>query len=134
VSQKPKAKDYSHKVQTFINPLGIIEQHYIGLQSPQSILYGLDQLRNYVGKITDGDDMLILADISQVPEIDVSKRMLPVRKAALDLMKSLNYKKAALYGPLPMQTMINVLSLVAGTHSKIRTFDERPKAIRWLRS
>jgi len=111
------------KSKTFINPGCIVEQHYIGEQTPQSIIAAIKDLEKYSKKLAKTKKpVLILADVSQVPKIDLGPRMLVVRKTAIITMRSLKYKKAAVYGPLPVQILVNTMALIAGKQHRIKVF------------
>jgi len=122
------------KFKTFINPEGILEQHYFGLQTPESILGALAELEDYSKKIIDqARPILILADTSQLPKVDISPRMLKVRVAGVKTMRQINFKRAAVYGPLKVQIMVNTMALITGKQHRLRVFGDRVKAIRWLK-
>jgi hypothetical protein len=58
---------YSGKSIIFINPRGFIEQHFIGLVSPESTIDAIKQITTYVKKQQDqGKPVLILEDLTEV--------------------------------------------------------------------
>jgi len=128
-------KNSNKKVATFINPAGFVEQHYIGLQSLEDVLMGLEDLeesvKGYVKK--QGRPALILEDLTKLSKVDLSKRFLQARKIAVRLMREMEFERAAIYGPLATQILVNTMSLIAGKHDRIRVFDTRDKALRWLK-
>lgn len=122
------------KTSIFINPSGFIEQHFIGEQSPDSILDALESLKKCAKKLeSQKKQVLILEDLSEVVREDfLSPRMAPVRSAAINIMKSINFKKAAIYGSLPLQVIVNTLALISGKRNSIKVFHHRSEAIKWL--
>src|SRR5579872_170816 len=119
---------------TFIDPAGIVEQHYIGQQTPESILRALKDLEAYVKKAAKlNKPVLILADVSLVPKIDLSKRMIEVRKAGIETMRSIKFRRAAVYGPLKVQVLVNTMALISGKQDKLKVFGNRVKAVAWLK-
>src|SRR5579871_483607 len=126
-----KVRDSS---KTFINPAGIVEQHYIGQQTPESILIALRDLEGCIKEAAKfKKPVLILADVSLVPKIDLSKRMLEVRKAGIKTMGSVKFRRAAVYGPLKVQVLVNTMALISGKQDKLKVFGNRVKAIAWLK-
>jgi hypothetical protein len=122
-------------IRTVLNPAGFIEQHYVGSQAPQEVHKAIRDLKRFAKKLEESNKaVLILVDVSRVTKIDLGPRMLRARVAGMKTMRALNYKRAAVYGPLPIQVLVNTLALVAGVHDKIRVFDTRLDAVRWLRS
>ena len=127
-----KTDDY---VRTFLNPAGFVEQNYVGSQTPQEIFGAIRKLGYYSKKLEEsGQTPLILVDLSRVTKIDLSRRFLGARKAGIRAMRSLSYERAAICGSLPIQILVSTLALVAGVHAKVRVFDSRVDAVRWLRA
>jgi hypothetical protein len=58
--------------------------------------------------------------------------MAEVRKAAAKAVKEIKFDRVALYGPLHLQVILTTLALVAGKRDKVKVFDSRPAAIKWL--
>jgi len=122
------------KYKTFINPSGIIEHCYYGNQSPEATLESLKKLEKIIKQLEkQNKPVLVLADVSQIPKIDMSSRTKPVRQQAITLMRSAKIKRAAVYGPLKIQLIVNTLALIAGKQDKIRVFRDRIEALRWLK-
>lgn len=122
-------------VKTFLNPAGFIDQYYVGAQTPQEILAAIKRLGYYSNKLQKQEKpVLILVDVSRITKIDLSNRTLSARKAGIKAMRSVKYKRAAVCGPLPIQILVTTLALVAGAHSKVRVFENRLDAVRWLRA
>ncbi|MBI4033814.1 STAS/SEC14 domain-containing protein [Candidatus Saccharibacteria bacterium] len=124
------------KVETFIHPAGFIEQHYTGLQTLNSVLAGLKELENHVKEVVreQGKPALILVDTTGLAKVDLSRRMLKARKTGTRLMRQLHFERAAIYGPLAVQILVNTMARVGGVHKRIRVFDQRAKALKWLQS
>ena len=122
------------KSKTFINPGGIVEQHYFGVQTPESVLEALEDLEKCAKKAGKSNKpVLILANVTEIPKIDLGPRMLKVRKAGISTMKSIKFKKAAVYGPLPVQIMVNTMALIAGKQHRLHVFGTRVEAMSWLK-
>lgn len=126
----------NQKTSIFINPSGFIEQHYFGLLEPDTILNGLKALRTCAKKLeSQGKPVLILEDVSNIAKLEfMSPKMAHVRKVAAKTTKEIDFKKAAVYGPLPYQVIITTLALVAGKPNKFKAFNNRAEAIKWLLS
>lgn len=121
-------------VYTFLNPAGFVEQDYVGSQIPQDIHNAIKKLEEFAAGLNELDrPVLILVDISRVTKIDLGPKMLRARIAGVKAMRSIGFKKAAVCGPLQIQILVNTLAMVAGVHHKIRVFDNRIDAVRWLR-
>jgi hypothetical protein len=58
--------------------------------------------------------------------------MAEVRKAAAKAIKDIKFDRVALYGPLHLQVILTTLALVAGKRDKVKVFDSRAAAIKWL--
>ena len=128
-------KKPSNYVTTFLGPSGIVEQHFVGSQNPSDILEAIQELGVYSKKLQKQDKpLLILVDVSKVTRVDLSKRMQGARKAGIEAMRSVGYEKAAVCGPLSVQILVSTMALVAGVHSKVKVFDNRVNALRWLRT
>ena len=124
------------KVDTFIHPSGFVEQHYRGEQTLESVLEGMKQLERCVNKAVNEQKKaaLVLADVTELTKVDLSRKMLKARKKAVELMRKMNYEKAAIYGPMPVQFMVNTMAMIAGKHNKVRVFENRLEALEWLQS
>jgi hypothetical protein len=118
----------------FLNPSGFIEQHFVGEQTPEAIIASLKKVEQYSKKLqASGKPILILEDISKIPKLEfLSPKMATVRVEAAKYIKSVPFERAAFYGPLPLQVIVNTLALVAGKRSKVQVFDSRANAIKWL--
>jgi hypothetical protein len=130
----PAMKEYSNNTKIFINPSGFVEQHFFGELDPESILDGLMQLRAYAKKLNSEDKkVLILEDVSKISKVEfLSPKMAEVRKAAAKAIKDIKFDRVALYGPLHLQVILTTLALVAGKRDKVKVFDSRAAAIKWL--
>jgi len=125
----------SEKIRTIYNPSGFIEQHFIGVQTPQPVLDAVDELVKRAAKLkSQNKPALVLVDVTKVPKIDVSDRMLKARRSAVKAMREAKYDRVAIYGALPVQVMVNTLVLIAGKRDKIRVFASRDEALKWLKS
>jgi preprotein translocase subunit SecA len=125
---------YSGKSIIFINPRGFIEQHFIGLVSPESTIDAIKQITTYVKKQQDqGKPVLILEDLTEVAKSEfLSPKMSEVRHNVARATKELKFDKAAAYGPLSFQVIVASLALMAGKRNQIMVFGSRTDAIKWL--
>lgn len=124
------------KVETFIHPSGFVEQHYTGFQTLNSVMTGLRDIEKHVNKAVkeQGKPALILVDTTGLTKIDLSRKMLGARQKGVQMMRDLNFKKAAIYGPLAIQILVNTMAKIAGVNGRIKVFESRIDAICWLKS
>jgi hypothetical protein len=123
------------RFKTFFNPSGFIEQHYIGVQTPESVIAAVNELVKQAHKLkSQGQRALILACVQEVPKIDISGKMKPARQIAVEAMKNAQYDRIAIYGNAAVQIVVNTLILIAGKRTKIRVFPNREAALKWLKS
>ncbi len=117
------------KVKTLLDPAGYIEQSYRGRQTTTDIRDGVKQLDKHSKALrAKKKPVLILIDISDVV-IDFDRR---IYMAGVEGMRTISFKRGAIYGTLPAQILINTLALVADKQRKIRAFGSRSEAIDWL--
>lgn len=117
------------KVETFVNPAGFVEQSYVGPQTAESIESGIKAIKRCAKKLQDDKkSVLILINTSEV----VTNFDRLVHMAGIKGMRSVKFSRGAIYGSLPTQVAVNTLAIVAGLHRKVRAFDERSAAIKWL--
>lgn len=123
------------KVKTTLHPAGFIEQVFIGNQTPASVIGAVEELVKRAKKLkARHEKVLILADVTAVPKIDISGKMAGARREAIAAMSSAEYDKVAVYGSIGVQILVNTLVLIAGKRDKVRVFGERVEALRWLKS
>ncbi|MBI5906645.1 hypothetical protein HY857_01185, partial [Candidatus Saccharibacteria bacterium] len=112
-----------------LDPTGFIEQRYSGRQTVTNIRKGIEQLdKHSKALLAKKMPVLILIDISDVV-IDFDRR---IYMAGVEGMRTVSFKRGAIYGPLPAQILINTLALVADKQRKIRAFGKRSEAVKWL--
>jgi len=122
------------RFKTFYNPSGFIEQHFIGIQTPNSVISAVEDLVQRAGRLKRKKQaILILVDVTDVPKIDISGRMAKARQEAVQAMKDAEYDRIAVYGNIAVQIMVNTLVLIAGRRDKIRVFSSRIEALKWLK-
>lgn len=124
----------TEKYKTFFNPSGFIEQHFIGIQTPKSVIAAVDDLVKNAKKLkAKGLPVLILVNVTDVPKIDISGKMVKARQEAVIAMRTAEYDRIAVYGNPAVQIMVNTLVLIAGKRDKIRVFGNRLDALKWLK-
>ena len=113
-----------------------MEQHYTGFQTLNSVLAGLSDLEKNVSTAVkdQGKPALILVDTTGLTKVDLTSKMLGVRKKGVQMMKDLDFKKAAIYGPLAIQILVNTMAKIAGVSDRIHVFENRVDAIGWLKT
>jgi len=120
---------------SFYNPSGFVEMHFSGEQTPDSVIAAIAELVGWSKKLNTKKQMvLILADITGVPKIDISGKMTPARRAAVKAMTSAKYDRIAVYGNVAVQILVNTLVLIAGKRKQVRVFSDRAEALRWLKA
>ena len=123
------------KFKTFDNPGGFIEQHFFGIQTSDSVIAAVNDLVERAKKLNaKNQPVFILVCVEQVPKIDISGKMAPARKQAVQAMRTAQYDRIAIYGNTAVQIMVNTLVLIAGKRDKIRVFGDRVEALRWLKN
>lgn len=123
-----KKKD--EQVTTLISPAGFIEQCYVGDQNEQSVKQGIKELKTCISKLKhQNKPAIILVDLSTLGNTDLG-----AHKAAILGMRTLDYQLGAFYGPLPIQVLLNTLSLVSGMQKKLKVFETRVEAVKWLKA
>jgi len=125
------AKD---RYKIFVNPAGFIETHFIGNQTPDSVIGAVEDLVKRAKKLKAHEELaLILVDVTEVPKIDISGKMAKARKEAVKAMTNAEYDRIAVYGNVAVQILVNTLVMIAGKRDKIRVFASRIEALKWLR-
>jgi len=125
----------TEKFEIFINPGGFIEQRFVGSQNPESVRTAIERLIKQSEKLSSKKGrVLILVDITNISNIDVSGKMSETRGEIVEAMRQAEYDRIAIYGDLAGQVMVNTLVLIAGRRRKIRVFEDRIGALKWLKS
>lgn len=115
-------------VETVWSPAGFVEQKYIGNQDSASIKKGHDKLRDYSKKLSkQNKPLLILVDVTELGKTDTATHMVAIKG-----IKTIDFKRAAMYGPVATQVLVNTLALVAGKKDIIKAFANRTEALKWL--
>lgn len=120
------------KNKVVINDDDIIEIFVIGDQTRDSILPMGNETRACLEKLAaEQKPGLILDDLTQLGQTDI-----PARQAVSDLAKTLPFKKVAMVGQpnLLMRYGTKLLLQAIGMGNKIKYFENRDEAIRWLKS
>jgi hypothetical protein len=111
-----------------LNPSGFIEEKYIGHQDELDVISGVSKLNYYSKKLSkQNKPVLILIDLSELGTTTAQARI-----EGIKTLRTLTYKRMALYGPLPSQVLANTLAFVAGKQNKVCAFGTRAEAICWL--
>lgn len=128
VFMTPVAKA-TKSVSTFINPSGLIEQHYLGDQDGETVAAGVNEADSFVKRqMSVNERPLLLVDLSRVTSTDIDSHI-----AAVKGMKEVAYERISVYGPPRMQMLINTLAFVAGKSDSVHAFRNRSEAIKWLK-
>ena len=126
--------DEGELYKSIYNPAGFVEIHFSGEQTSDSVIAAIDDLVKWSKKLNSKNQkVLILADITDVPKIDISGKMAPARKQAVKAMTTAKYDRIAVYGGVAVQILVNTLALIAGKRKQIRVFADRAEALRWLK-
>ena len=115
---------------SFINPAGMIELRSTGPSTRTAVYKNIRALTKLAKSLqAESKPVLILIDVEEI-----SSSSLASREATLDAMLRVPHDKAAFYGPLKWQIILNTLSMVANKRETIRAFITRQEAVEWLKS
>jgi hypothetical protein len=121
--------DSTSKTTTFINPIGLIEQRAIGPQTGVTVRKNIEELVKLIKVLRrQHKPVLVLIDIT-----GVTKNNLASHKAVVTGMLEVPCDLAAFYGPISLQVLVNMLSIVADKSKTIRAFSNRDDALSWLK-
>ncbi len=124
-----KVTKQSEKLRTFTNPAGFIELHFSGSQNEDTVMRGIADIQKYAQKRQQQHkDVLILVNLKELTTTDLGSH-----KAAVYGMRTLRYKRAAFYGPVHTQVLLNTLSIISGKQNKLKVFENRVEAVKWLK-
>jgi len=127
--------NHTEKFELFISPSGFIEEKFIGRQTPESAQTAVDQLIKLTRKLKGQKKrVLILVDITGISKVNTSDRMKETRQAMVKAMKEEPYDRLAVYGNMATQVLVNTMALIAGKRNKVRVFDNRIDALKWLKN
>ena len=122
------------KYKIFVSPAGFIETHFTGNQTPDSVIDAVEELVKRAKKLKVRKELvLVLVDVTDVPKIDISKRMARAHQQAVKAMTTADYDRIAVYGNVAVQILVNTLVMIAGKRDKIRVFASRIEALKWLK-
>ena len=110
----------------------IIEIKVVGDQTHESVMAMGELVRGYLRELSSRHAAgLVLDDVTRMGITDI-----PARQAVSQLARTLPYKRAALLGTsnLLMRYGTRLLLKAIGMGGKIRYFEDREAAIRWLKS
>jgi hypothetical protein len=115
-------------VNTFINPAGLIEQHYFGAHNGITVGAGVREANRQVQKfIKANKPPLMLVNLNEVKSTNFKARI-----AAARGMQKVPFKKIAVYAPHNLQILINTLAIVSDKKNSVKAFDNRFEALEWL--
>jgi hypothetical protein len=115
-------------VNTFINPAGLIEQHYFGVQNGITVGAGVREANKQVQKfVKENKPPLMLVDLTEVKSTNIKAHI-----AAARGMKQVPFRKIAVYAPANLQILINTLAIVSDKKKSVKAFDSRFEALEWL--
>jgi hypothetical protein len=81
----------------------------------------------------DKKPALVLVDVMKITVTNNHKKMAPARKEAVRLLRESEYDRISVYGSLPVKVVMNTIIMVAGKKDKVRVFDDRLEALKWLK-
>jgi hypothetical protein len=123
------AKQANEKSSIFIHPRGYIDLVFTDGQSNDSIIYALKQLKILSKKLAEKKQpILIFVDASHISNVNMGEKMKPARIEAVKTISLINFKKAAVCAPLPVQIIVNTIALVAGKRNKVKVFENQAAA------
>lgn len=116
--------------QVFINDSNVIEIHVVGDQTASSVEAMGKQAEALLAELADKQlPGLILDDITQMGRTDT-----PARQTVSHLARSLPFARTAMIGDggVTMKYGTQLLLQAIGMGSKIKYFEDREAALRWL--
>jgi late competence protein required for DNA uptake (superfamily II DNA/RNA helicase) len=121
-------------IQIFLSPSGFIELHYEGAPTNKEIAESFKKLSQLTKKQSkDNKPILLLVDVRNVGKYDfLSHESKETKLAAVKAMKETRFERAAIFGPTHLQVLVATLALVTNKRDKVRVFDNRILASRWL--
>ncbi|MEW6468729.1 MAG: hypothetical protein AB1458_07380 [Bacteroidota bacterium] len=114
----------------YIGQDGFIYHEYVGDQSYDIIQNDIRQILSLIRQLrSERRPVLVLGDYSRIGYADSS-----ARKAASEALKDADYDKVALFGTNLFHTMAaNLIIIASGKGKKVKVFQSKEKAVRWLR-
>lgn len=121
----------SPKIYSFVDKLGVINHHFIGNYSGPEVKRDWLTLETLVKKLRNkGKLVLILASLKELGRATLSGRIM-----GLELIKNLDFDKAAIFGGTAAQNaMANLIIRASCKSDLIGFFDDEEKARAWLKS
>lgn len=119
----------SHHV--FLNEDGFLEQVYIGDQTGEGVDRAIAIATNIIEQLQkDGKPVLIIVDSSKLGKLST-----PTRKSSVEALRSIYYDKVAIFGANAFsKAMVNLIIHASGKRRKVRIFDNRSAAEKWLKN
>ena len=113
----------------FLNKDGYIEQIYKGDQNSETVILSVERVNKLIEKLkSEGKPIKVLVNLSQIKNTDAGSR-----EAAVDALKKWHFDKTALYGgSVFIKNLANLIIRAARKQDKVKIFDERKEAVKWL--
>lgn len=114
----------------FIGADGLIHNIYVGNQNGASLFEVEKELTELASELRhQGLKVLVFTDVLKIGKINLSARL-----AGVQIMKSIDFDKVAIYGPSHLEkTVVNVICQASGKSFKARYFTDERRALDWLR-
>lgn len=115
----------------YIGKDGLIHNIYYGDQNSQSLKKSSTELRKLAGILRKKKiKVLILADVSRIKKVNLG-----AKKTGLELMRSLDFDKAAIFGDyIKFKSLVNIITIAAGKSDRVKFFSNEEDATNWLLS
>lgn len=119
----------SYLNRNFLAEDGVIHNVFIGDQNAETVKKTGSELEKLGNKVRgSGGRVLILTDLSKIGKVSLSARV-----AGLELMKNLDFHKAAIFGNYNQFIgIVSAISQAAGRSFKVKIFNTEKEAREWL--
>jgi hypothetical protein len=126
-----RIKQTDSQNENYLGQDGLIHNIYYGDQSVASVKQVDKELHKLVKtQRQNGVPVLIFSDISKLGKVSLKVRLL-----GADIVKNLDFDKAAIYGPSKvLEELVNFVILASGKAFQIKFFVDKSEAKSWLKS
>lgn len=116
---------------SYISTDSLIHNIYIGNQNATTVILVGEVLNKLIKQLRSQDrSVLIFSDISKL-----GKTPLSARRTGLEIMRGLDFDKAAIYGPSSFEkNLVNMIVIASGRGFQIKYFTNPNDAKSWLLS